>query len=332
MQRYLNVIRNFWFFASRGFVRGVRALQAEERSAAAAGQRLHVIIMTGGIGDIVASDPAIRHLAQDDERVVLLARPGYLDMVRFHPNVAAAIRCDSYVQALLLRKVFARARWTNLHVDGHRCNMFRIAIRNPNAAGLTATNYYHNRTLTDVYALMGSGATLPGPPAVYPDPDFDAEGFLREAFGDRQRPVLVVHAQATEAIRSWAPAGCRAAIDAILAAHDIDVIEVGLSPVLPEGRRIGCLRGTLSLPRQLAVLRAANVFVGVDSGFAHAALALGIKSVLLLGKYRNFPGYLPWRPGAADVVLRADAESPNGIPADRIAASIRILLHAIQAT
>jgi heptosyltransferase-3 len=324
MRRYLNVVRNFLHLLVIGLLRSAWQLRAESKKAANSGLKLHVVIMIGGIGDIVASEPAVRAVTRRDEHVVMLARSTYLGLFAFNPSIGATLRVDAYLQALLLKKIFGAARWTNLHVDGHQCNMFRIAVRNPNAAGISADNYYDERTLTDVYSTVAVGMPLPGRPRVYPDPSFDVSAFLAQSFGIAGRPLLVVHTQATESIRSWPAAECRAAVAALLATTGLNVLELGLDPVLTESACIRQPRHTLRLGEQVAVMKRCSVFLGVDSGFSHVANALGLPSVLLIAAYKGFDHYLPWKCGAHDIVLRSSGVMRE-ISSDRVVSAIRRL-------
>jgi heptosyltransferase-3 len=324
LKRYLAVVRNFVYLLAVGCLRSVLQLRAESRKAASSGRKLHVVIMLGGIGDIVASEPCVRAVSREDEHVVMLARSTYAGLFAFNPSISATLRVDAYVQALLLRRIFHAARWTNPHMDGQRCNMFRIAVKNPNAAGISADNYYDERTLADVYSAMVFGKSTMSTPQVYPDPSFDVGAFLARNFGMAERPLLVVHTQATETVRSWPGAECRKAIDAVLARSEFNVLELGLDPVLHETGCIRQPRSSLTLSQQIAVMKHCNVFLGVDSGFSHIAQALGLPSVLLIGSYRGFDNYLPWKCAADDIVLRSSGEMRN-ISADRVVNAVRQL-------
>jgi heptosyltransferase III len=70
------------------------------------------------------------------------------------------------------------------------------------------------------------------------------------------------------------------------------------------------LCGRLLLLETAEVIRRAALFVGIDSGPAHLANAVGTPGVLLLGQYRTFGRYMPFSGGYADgsraTVLHAD--------------------------
>jgi len=303
--RYTKVIKNFGYFLAFGLAHSAWALHRQNIKAQVENKRLHVLIMTGGLGDIVAADPAIRRITREDEHVVVLARPSYLAALDFHPKINTKIRVDSYVQALLLRRIFGLARWTNFHEDGHRCNMFQISIKNPNANGINTANYYTDRTLADVYSTIVLGKRADETPRTYPDENFDAQNFLSRIFGLDKKPILFIHTQATAAVRSWPAEQCRAFADMLLAKTGLNIIELGLNPVLAKSKRVYLLRDELSLGQQQELIKRATIFLGVDSGFSHIANAIGLPCVFMLGKYGNFSNYSPWKIRETDILLRA---------------------------
>jgi len=293
--------------------------------ARACGQRLHVIIMAGGLGDIVAADPAIRAIIRPDEYVVVLVRPGYLSAFTFNPHVREAIRVDAYAQAILLRTMCPWPRWSNLHVDAHRCNVLNIPISNRNKAGITAQNYYEHGTLADVYALTTCGHILGEPPKIYPDPAFLSQAYLAEMFANAGAPLLIIHTQATEPVRSWPAEHLRVAMDLILARTSMNILEMGLTPSLSAHGRVNSPGDKLTLPQQMAVMQAGALFLGVDSGFAHIANALHLPSVLMLGAYKGFQDYLPWTLHPGDILLRSETALKDISSAGVVEAISRLL-------
>ena len=52
--------------------------------------------------------------------------------------------------------------------------------------------------------------------------------------------------------------------------------------------------GKLSLIETAEVINRAQIFIGIDSGPAHMANAMKVKSIILLGKYREITNYMPF--------------------------------------
>jgi ADP-heptose:LPS heptosyltransferase len=73
----------------------------------------------------------------------------------------------------------------------------------------------------------------------------------------------------------------------------------------------------------MAIISQANIFIGVDSGFAHIANAAGIPSILLLGAFGPFKKHVPWLLGEHDIIIRSPNSSNNIRAASVIAAGKR---------
>ena len=70
------------------------------------------------------------------------------------------------------------------------------------------------------------------------------------------------------------------------------VAELGLRPIASEVNRAVYFPGnSLPLHAHIILLKHAQHFSGVDSGFLHCANALRIPSTLFLGKFRNFKSF-----------------------------------------
>ena len=69
------------------------------------------------------------------------------------------------------------------------------------------------------------------------------------------------------------------------------------------------------------VIRRADLFIGIDSGPAHLANAVGTPGVILLGAYGGFRSYLPYSGGYA-TGMAADIIRADGPAADVPAAAV----------
>jgi heptosyltransferase-3 len=74
------------------------------------------------------------------------------------------------------------------------------------------------------------------------------------------------------------------------------------------------------------VIRRAALFVGIDSGPAHVANAVGTPGVILLGAYRDFGRYMPYS-GAyqtgANATLVHEPSALQNLPTAPVLAAIR---------
>ena len=292
------------FVLFRSIPRSVLALRREGRLAANNGQALRALILTDRLGDIIAAEPVARHMRNPGERLIWLVQPRYLDLLRFNPELDSIITLSSYTETLLLRRIFRKICWNDLHFDGYRCDRFGIRSHNTVPSGITSDNYYaEERSLADVFALIGLGRVLPERPRVYPDTNFNALAYLTGIFPDPGRPLMIVHFTSDEQVRSWPVALAEEAMAEVLANTNCNILELGLQPYLAPGPRVHGVGTDLPIAAQLGLVGKAVIFCGVDSGFAHVANALGTPSVLLLAQYKNFVRRRPWMTGHEDCIL-----------------------------
>lgn len=284
--------------------RSVAEIVALKKQAVAAGKNLRVVILTERLGDIIAAGSAVRSLKRSDEFLAWLVRPRFLAAVQANLDVDRAVAVSSYTETIILRWLFSRVQFTNLHIDGNYCNIFSIKCRNPNPCGINVSNYYKNRrSLADVFSLIATGG-----PAVCLPPLWAKGPFLPQMFEDPTRPLVAIHFTSDEPARSWDPTKIEPFVRALLHAVPVNILELGLSPSLCDGPNIVTLRDQLPLPQQFAALGSAVLYIGVDSGFSHVANASAVRCIFLLGHFNGYSDYVPWRLRERDTVIRATGQ------------------------
>lgn len=108
----------------------------------------------------------------------------------------------------------------------------------------------------------------------------------------------------------------------------MSVAEIGLHPtvITEDSNRKRTLCGHLTIEQTVAVLSKATLFIGIDSGPAHLANAVGVSAVILLGGYKGFVRYMPYSGGYQDGT-RADIVRTNGpmntLPVAAVAHAVR---------
>ncbi len=291
---------------AKSLPRALNRIRRSERYAAAKGKKLHLIILTDRLGDILAAEPALARLKQPDDYIIWLPRERFRFLLQFNQNVDEVLSVSSYTETIILRWFFPRLHWTNLQMDGALCNIFGIRVNNTVPSRINVNNYYDYGSLCDVYALIGTGEGAQRCPVLYPDPTFNAQAFINSIFVHGERPLFIFHPVSDEEARSWTAEKSQVLATWILKNTEYNILEVGLTPHLFRSDRIYPLKSEIPLSQQIKLFNHASRFLGVDSGFAHVANAAGVHSILLIGKYRHFSSHLPWRLKAEDVVLRAD--------------------------
>ena len=291
--------------------RSIRRLKALDAQARAQGRTLRLIVLPERMGDVIAAEPIVRELRRtyDDYLIWVIGR-SFADLVRFNPNIDDVLEITCLTEWMALDALTPGVAKTRLYVDGIHCSWFGgPALRNRNAFGIDMDSYFDHGSLLEVFSLLGLGRRLDELPGAWPDPDFDAQAWLKE--NGLSGGFVAFHCgAAANAGRLWPPERFQAVADWVLANTDLSVLEVGLEPVLQTSARIVRLGGALPLSRQTAVLAQAEAFLGGDSGFAHLANALELPSVILLGRYRHFknqtPFSGPWKTGRGVTIMRTD--------------------------
>ena len=113
---------------------------------------------------------------------------------------------------------------------------------------------------------------------------------------------VAIHCLSNEDVREWPAASWQRLVAAIAGDLGVDVVESGLRPLAIEHdrERTRNLCGQLTILETAEVIRRAALFVGIDSGPAHLANAVGTQGVVLLGPYRGLDDYMPYSGGYQD--------------------------------
>jgi len=105
----------------------------------------------------------------------------------------------------------------------------------------------------------------------------------------------VIHGKSNEVERDWNAAGWAKVVHHVKTKYNLPIIEIGLEPCISAFIKDSInLCGKMSLLEMAEIINRAVMFIGIDSGPAHLANAVGTKGVVLLGRYRNFQRYFPY--------------------------------------
>ncbi|WP_336646106.1 glycosyltransferase family 9 protein [Microbacterium sp. USHLN186] len=276
------------------------------------------VLRAGGLGDLLFAMPAMQALAAayPEAEVTLLGtalaerllqgRPGAPHRIRVLPcvpGVGASAQADADEQAIAAFLADCRADGFDLAVQVHGGGRFSnpflqalgarhtVGTRTPDAAELERSLeyvYYQHEVLRalEVAGLAGAAPVVLEPTiALTP-----AESDLAAQYRSGGEPLVVLHPGATDPRRRW-PTERFAAVAAALAAQAARVVLVGDGEDVelcariaagargPGSGRIEDLSGQLTLSELTAVLAAADVMLGNDSGPRHLAQAVGTRTV-----------------------------------------------------
>jgi len=258
-------------------------------------RKLVAIVLSEQMGDIIACEPVSREVRRrhPDDHIVWVVRKSFQDLVRHNPHLDSFTveYCVSHRIKLLASKVFDQVY--NLHLSHRNCTYCGDDHVNPRAEALDLTyaNYYFHGDLLSVFSRAAGLPALDDQPRVYiPDE-------ARQRVDGLQLPeeAIVVHCQSSYAPRDWQVAHWNRLINWMLATYPYPIIEVGLQSNLSVSHpRYHNLCGQLSILETADVIRRARLYIGIDSGPAHFANALGAPGIILLGRTAAFDTYMPY--------------------------------------
>jgi heptosyltransferase-3 len=259
------------------------------------GRKLVFITLIEHLGDIVACEPIARYIRnqEPDAFIVWCVKKDYSEIIRQFPEV------DGIVHAYCLTTWIALRRWAiidriiDLHINGRTCSMCKVPlVKKEGDLHITLDNYYHYGS------LLASFSRSAGLPALNDQPRLQLPGKIADeiaVFG-LDNGYIVVHCSSNESCRDWSPVKWNKMLDNLQTQTSVTVVEIGFESQLRrcESKRYRNLCGKLSILQIAEVIRRAKVFVGIDSGPAHMANAVGTPGVVLLGQYRAFKKYNPF--------------------------------------
>lgn len=284
---------------ARARLRSIRTRYAWEVRAALPRARTPWVLvgLVEHLGDIVAAEPIARYLRSQypDATIAWAVRPPFRELIDTHPCIDLAVPVNCLTEWMALRDSSSFDHVHDLHVPGKHCPICRIklpALRHHR--GIRMENYYHHGNLLEIYCTCGSLPVLRDGPLVYLT---DTHRQRIDAL-DLPERFVAVHASSNQESRDWDRRKWEAF--ARRTAPAISIVEIGATPVLAPSHGIVGMCGHLSILESAEVIRRAELFIGIDSGPAHLANAVGTFGIVLLGHYGPYTRYMPYSGGYAD--------------------------------
>lgn len=282
------------------------------------------IALVEHMGDIVAAEPVVRMVRErhPDAHLVWVVRRSFRDLIEHHPDIDEAVTVGCLGEWLSLASAPPFDVVYDLHVPGRECNECRMHVVGDGSHDIRIGNYFHHGNLLQIFCrcaglpLSNDGPRLHRPETVARSVDRFA---LPEDF-------VALHCTSNQDVRDWSTPKWQELV-AALSADGIATVEVGLKPLVAPGTATHTdLCGRLSLLETAEVIARARVFVGIDSGPAHLANAVGTRGVILLGHYRSYTRYMPYSGAYADGtnanVLYGDGPAST-LPVERVRDAVR---------
>jgi heptosyltransferase III len=259
--------------------------------------RKHIgILLAEHFGDIVACEPLSRELKRiyPNSKIYWIVKKSYRELLDFNPNVDVVIEEFSVLYSMLLTEKNPFEKFHNCHLSGlRRYNYLRKTLQNPLAESLNilTNNYFNYGNILEVFAKVGGFPVLEGAPQIY-IPKSVENKIDKFHFSKK---TIVVHCHSNYSPKDWQVYFWEKLVLNILNEFDYNIIEIGLKSTLKVYHSAYYnFCGKLSLLETAEIIKRAEYFIGIDSGPAHFANAVGTFGFLLFGKLGEFEDYMPY--------------------------------------
>jgi heptosyltransferase-3 len=274
------------------------------------------IILTQQFGDIVAGEPVSRQIRAQhpDDYILWMVKPVFKELLIGNPSIDGIIEefCANQRRLLINSGIFDFLYNLQFRNNSY-CPVCNIYVENPVAdeRDVTIHNYYFQGNLLTVQQKI----------AGLPLDDIAPRLFINDAHRGRVDALhlpakfLVVHCQSAQNSRNWDSTKWESLINYLIDKTDYPIVEIGLASDLniSHNRYIN-LCGKLNLLETGEVIRRAKLFIGIDSGPAHLANAVGTRGIIMIGKLENFTNHIPYsgryKSGENALILR-NTEGPS---------------------
>jgi ADP-heptose:LPS heptosyltransferase len=277
------------FFSNFFFLAGKVLLQPFTKRSG----RMILISLTEHMGDLVAAEPISRHLRNKypDARIYWVVNGRFAEIVQHNRALNGILTVTCIAEWVLLKKLIGPMIMVfDLHVNGRSCSKYKLTNKNPSKNGMTIFNYLERGNLLDVFAATGGITDIADLNDQTPEFHFSADKSDEVVFPFN---YVVFHPESNDPERNWTSEQWNLTLDYILSTYpDLHVVEVGLrSVIFNDSPRFHNITGKYNLQQLAFIIRRAALFIGVESGFAHFANALGPKSIVLIGYYQHYRNY-----------------------------------------
>ncbi len=281
------------------------------------------ILLAEHFGDIVACEPLSRALKSKypNAKIYWIIKKSYRELLEFNPNIDFILEEFSVYFSIQLIKKNAFDSFHNCHPSNLRWyNFTREYLQNSTAdeKGILIENYFDFGNILASFAKMGNLPVLDESPQIYiPLSVVEKVNVIK-----LPKKYIVLHCHSNFAPKDWQIIHWERLVKDLSNQFDFEIIEIGLKStlnILNEKYHNFC--GKYSLLETAEIIKRASFFIGIDSGPAHFANAVGTFGILLFGKLGNFNTYMPYS-GAYQSGENAKFIVANGEPCSSLAYDI----------
>lgn len=247
------------------------------------GNQVYVISLFEHIGDIISCEPVAWHLKQTEpnSHIVWITNKVYRELVEHNPNIDTKIFISSFSQWIEIRKLLRGGdrfcRIIDLHLSPKYCNRFGQALLKDNY-GVDRSNHLNKRGQLEAFTTAAGFTTLSSAPHFHLSNRINR---ARKIEGN----YIVVHTSSNLETKDWERDKWEN-ITLYFLDLGYQIVEIGLKKSIwvKHGSFID-YTGAKSFQEIAHIINDCLFFIGIDSGFAHMANALGKEGIVLIGEY-----------------------------------------------
>ncbi|GAB3515090.1 glycosyltransferase family 9 protein [Emticicia fontis] len=286
------------------------------------------IILTQQFGDIVAGEPITRQIRKQypEAYILWIVKPIFKELLENNPNLDGIIEefCANQRRSLINSGIFDVLYNLQFRNNSY-CPVCDVYVENPvaDAKDITIHNYYFQGNLLTVQQKI----------AGLPIEDLAPNLFITDAHRAKVDSLnlpdnyLVVHCQSAQNSRNWDSTKWEELINYLIDKTSYYIVEIGLSSDLKiQDNRYINLCGKLNLLETGEVIRRAKLLIGIDSGPAHLANAVGTYGIIMIGKLSDFINHIPYsgkyKSGENALILRNTDGPSSEIPVEDVIKAI----------
>ena len=257
---------------------------------AATRKRFIIISLTEHLGDIVAAEPISGYLRDHytNSKIIWVVDKQYAAIVQSNPKIDITVQVSCFTEWILLKKTCRKKTVFDLHIDKKLCSKHHFVYRSTNPYDINIDNYLTKGNL--LYCFSRS-ANLETDDTASPTLYLDNTGDSIE-----NKKYIVFHSSANFQSKSLNDESCNRIAGYILdSAKDLYIVEIGFHKrILLQSDRIIDYTGNRHLAEIAGLIKFCQLYIGIDSGFAHFANALRKNSLIFIGHLGGFQNYMPY--------------------------------------
>ncbi|MGA9406627.1 MAG: glycosyltransferase family 9 protein [Bacteroidota bacterium] len=254
------------------------------------------IFLLEHLGDIVACEPVSRQVRQVHPNAIIIwcVKKGYRELLDGNPYITRVCTLHCLTERSYIANSGLFDDVIDLHFPERYCSLCNrnVPVKAMKRSEIALNNFYRFGNIAQSFARYAGLSLIDDTPHVY------ISDYAEQKILSLKLPAtyITVHCATNAEAKDWRREKWEAFSQRFFAEYNISIIEVGTEATMNRSSSSMYLNmcGRLSILETASVIRMSALFIGVDSGPAHLANAVGTYGVLLMGPFLGFKRYNPF--------------------------------------